>query len=261
MEKDRCRLCGTFDQISFEHIPPKACYNSITRYTKVPFLDYIKKADCGNNSEKLKIEQGGVGFYSLCKSCNNTLGINYVKAYTVFVKCLAIIISRNANNYFLVEIKDLELLKILKQIISMFLSINNYEFSRTFKELTNFVNQIGSNFLPDRFRIFCYLNSEGSFRHLPFSIKGNFYGKPSIACSELCFPPIGLVLTVDYTAEMINGLTEITHFKNASANSKNDVELGIYKLPTITPFLLDYRSKEQVEYEKAKSVPEPPANN
>jgi hypothetical protein len=245
---EKCRLCGTSDDISFEHVPPKSCFNSTTRYTKVPFLEYIQRKDLLKSVSKLKIEQGGVGFHSLCRSCNTKLGLNYVRAYHEFVRCLGYIISRNESNYFQVEIRDLQPLAILKQVISMFLTVNDYKFSQTFKELTDFVNEPNSNSLPDRYRIFCYLNSEGAMRHFPLCAKGNFNSKNSIICSEITFPPAGFVLTID-CAEEIGGLTEITHFKEAAIKLKNDVEISIYKLPTISPIILDYRSQEQIDYE------------
>ena len=249
MEIEKCRLCGTQENISYEHVPPKSCYNRNVRYTKVPFLEYIQKDKLLDEKQKLKIEQGGVGFYSLCKKCNTDLGTNYVKAYSIFIKCMAKIAFKNDNNYFVVDIKELELLKILKQIVSMFLSINDYQFSRTFIELVDFVNSPESNDLPEKFRIFCYLNSEGSLRHLPLGVEGNFISNISIACSEICFPPFGCVLTIDFNGK-IDGLTEITNFKNCPLDKKSNLSLGIYKLPAISPFHLDYRGKEQIESER-----------
>lgn len=163
MEEGNCRLCGHFGQLSFEHVPPRKTYNKTTRYTIVPFLDLVKD-DNYNKKVKGKIEQGGIGFYSLCINCNNFLGINYVNAYDQFVRTIAFVASRNDFNHFVFDILDLEVLKILKQIISMFLSINDYKFSTSNPELVKFVRDSSYNLLTDRYRVFSYINTEGQLR-------------------------------------------------------------------------------------------------
>jgi len=246
MKVGHCRLCHAYGELSFEHVPPKVSYNKTTRYKSVPFLDFIKSDDIKGSTFKSKIQQGGIGFYSLCKPCNNKLGVNYVSAYHNFVKTIGYLGARNTYNHFVVEIRELELLKILKQICSMFLSINDIHFSNTHPELADFVNNLESQTLPELYRFFMYINTEGNFRHLPVLLKGNFNSNISILCSEIAFPPVGLVMTIDYKGQM-DYLTEITHFKNYKLADKLDIDLGIYKLPTFSPFPLDYRHLDEIQ--------------
>jgi hypothetical protein len=145
-----------------------------------------------------------------------------------------------------VEIKDLELLKVLKQICSMFLSINDEQFATTNKELCDFVNEPISQALSEKYRFFIYLNTEGNFRHLPITVTGNVHSQLSIVSSEIAFPPLGIVMTIDYPGS-VKGLTEITWFKNQAFNSKSKIEIELHRLCTYSPFPLDYRDKETIE--------------
>ena len=44
-------------------------------------MDYVKEPNPLETKFKGKIEQGGVGYYSLCGTCNSFLGTTYVTDY------------------------------------------------------------------------------------------------------------------------------------------------------------------------------------
>lgn len=117
----------------------------------------------------------------------------------------------------------------------MFLSIDNYPFFDQNPEFVEFVKNTTTMNLPDRYRIFIYLNIEGRFRHLPIFAEGNLTNGSTIVASEITFPPLGYVLTLDFKGHT-EYVTEITHFKNSDIS---DEDLDLYMLPTHLPIPLD----------------------
>jgi hypothetical protein len=244
MPQGNCRLCGEYTELTFEHVPPRFAFNKHTRYRLIPMMDYLKAEDVLNFKFKGKIEQGGVGYYSLCKKCNSFLGRNYVSAYTAYSNTF-IEFSKKDFNFFSIIMHEFEAGKVLKQIVAMFLSMNDWEFSLNNRELAEFVLDVNSCDLPPKFRIFNYINIEGQLRNANICAIGNLENDFTLIGTEITYPPLGHVLTVDFKGKLPY-LCEITTFKNYSANQKTDFDFNIYKLPTHLPILLDYRSKEAI---------------
>lgn len=231
-----CSLCGIYSDLTFEHIPPRSASNKSTRYTEVPYLEFLK--DNSKKPFKGKVQQGGTGFYSLCNKCNTFLGTKYVASYTKLSTSLIDLITREESNFKLV-VHDFQPAKVLKQIAAMFISVNQSRFVDQHEDLKNYVRDPNSKVLPEHFRFFIYLNAEGHFRHLPIQIKGGA-NKQNILASEITFPPLGQVMTVGFKDDL-PPLQEITYFKNFEIDQYASLELNLEKLPTYIPLLLDYR--------------------
>ncbi|WP_321310614.1 hypothetical protein [Marinifilum fragile] len=241
-----CRLCGNETNLSFEHVPPRLAFNKTTKYISVPFENYIKEKDPLNNIPKGKLMQGGVGYNSLCADCNSFLGRNYVSLYQDWVQAGYQMLKVGAFEYAKFELLPQRPLFLLKQIISMFLSINDEWYLEEYPELAEFVKNPSLKELPDRYQIYTYLNNEGDIRYLKHSVAYSpELGKP-VNCSEIAFPPFGYVLTIGYGMQ-INKLTNITGFKSYSENESVNLQLGIFKLPTYLPHPMDYRDKETIK--------------
>ena len=73
MPKGICRLCNNFGQMTYEHVPPRVTFNKQTRFKSIDFVEYVKERNPLDAKYKGKIEQGGVGYYSLCSKCNSRL--------------------------------------------------------------------------------------------------------------------------------------------------------------------------------------------
>jgi hypothetical protein len=229
-------------------VPPRSAFNSTTRYISILTEEYASIDNPLKTLPKGKIKQGGTGYYSFCEDCNNFLGLNYVTSYERWVKIAAEVLktTKNESNHYSFIAHNIEPLKILKHIVSMFLAMNPDWYFEEYPGLIDFVRNVKSKSLPDRFRVFLYLNNEGNLRlrsHTTMSTPD--YG--IVNCSELAFPPVGHVLTLDYKSD-IKILTEITGFKNYGIDFKDDLPLETFKLPTYLPLMpLDYRSKSEVE--------------
>ena len=248
MKKGICRLCGKETELSFEHVPPKVAFNRNIKFTSIDFEDYIKTENPLTESPKGKIKQGGIGYNSYCKKCNSFLGSNYVPAYARWVEGGFEILKDTENAQHTYGIKDIEPLKIIKQIISMFLAINKDWYLKSYPELAQFVSNPKTRILPKRYRIFSYLTRAENVRYMHHVTHGSFDKNQIIQCSEIAYPPYGYVLTVDFDGD-IEYLNDITAFKEFEYNKKSTLNINMFQLPTYMPFPLDYRAREKLEFD------------
>lgn len=253
MEFGTCRLCGKETELSFEHVPPKVAFNRKTTYLSVKFDDFIKIDNPLEQQYKGKKKQGGIGYNSLCKNCNSFLGSNYVNSYTKWAIVGKELLGKGKFQYVEYRALKQEPLRLLKQILSMFLAINKEWYLESYPEISEFVKNPKSNILPDRYRIFTYLKSEGNIRYNHHAViyKPNLGG--AVNCCEIAFAPYGYVLLFDYYKNLTL-LNEITHFKNYSIDEEVDLEMGMFKLDTHGQFPLDYRNKEQFASDIKKGI-------
>jgi len=235
-----CRLCGKKTELTFEHVPPQSTYNKHTKYYKQPLEEMMKLESTLNHKFKGKLYQGGIGYHSLCRDCNSFLGSTYVNSYKQWVNSGFLVLKEVGEmKSYKYSLKDIEPLKIIKHIISMFLSMNNEWYLESYPELSEFVKNPNSNELPEKYQIYSYLNNEGVFRYLQHQVIGGFDVKP-INCSELTYQPYGYIITMDSSLNL-KYMCNITSFKNYKLGEKVTMNFGMYKLPTYTPYILDYR--------------------
>jgi len=252
-QKGICRLCGKEEELTFEHIPPRSSFNKHTKFVSIDFMEYVQSDDIINNPPRGKIKQGGIGYNTLCSKCNSFLGSNYVNAYKIWSQAGAQILSKDDFGFVIFTMIEQEPLKVLKEIISMFIAINGDWYLKAYPELADFVNNPELKKLPDKFRVFMYLTNEGGTRYMHHSV----YYKPELGgavnCTEIAYPPFGYVLTIDFLKN-INVLTNITHFKEFDLEEKTNIKLPMFKLPVYSPFPLDYRSKVKMTYDTQNSL-------
>ena len=247
-----CRLCGMYGPLSFEHVPPEAAFNDSKYYYSAKMEEIIKLGDSDfdiltfKNKKNAKKKQGGIGFYTLCVKCNNNTGSWYGNAFVEWVyQSMAIILKANRNPTLFYPTFIFPL-RIIKQIITMFLSVEHEGFTDRFPYFRKFILNKEDKFLPKDFRVFCYYNIEGSNRYLESNVVGHFTTGSIIKMSEITFPPLGFVLTID-SAAPDERLTEITHFSTYGFNEWIDHFQKFPTLPTYLPmFPGDYRKKEDI---------------
>jgi hypothetical protein len=239
MQNGICRICKKKAELSFEHIPPKVAFNKYTKFRSVPFLEYAQNSHKEDYKPTAKLQQGGIGEYCLCRNCNSFLGNNYVPDYFKMTQTAKAIFQKKDFSKAIFTTNEISPLRFLKQILSMFVCINKPDFTDEEPELLNFLKNPSENSLPDKFRVFMYLNHIGQIRNLT-SMYTNVYG----LVNELTFPPLGFVLSIDSSNPF--PLTEITHFKNISVDYRDEVNYGLFNLQTHLPFPIDYRTLEEI---------------
>ena len=261
-----CRICGIYTkELSFEHVPPKSAFNDRPAVGKHIF-DLINKDPDEYTSGKGYKSQRGAGAYTLCKKCNNDTGAWYGDAFAYFAH-QSLDILNHANGqpslYYPFRIYPL---RVIKQIITMFFSVNSDLFRLNHPDLVKFVLNKNERYLSPDIRILVYFTlgpharyaggtSISSIEINPDEISRDMlddmlnqyerdYPK-SLYSSEIAFPPLGYVLSFGLEP-LDNELTDISFFAKYSYDYRRSFYLKLPVNPVHTWYPGDYRSKEEI---------------
>lgn len=89
-----CRVCGTEDKLTYEHVPPQATGNDRSAKAYDAWLALLAGADPQHPPGRYQSHQRGVGGHVLCELCNNHCGRELVPTYARFADDLAARMSR-----------------------------------------------------------------------------------------------------------------------------------------------------------------------
>ena len=163
---------------------------------------------------------------------------------------------RTNGNPSLFYLNHLFPLAILKEVVAMFLSVNVRGFAERNQELVRFVLNKDKKYLSPRYRFFAYYNGTGGLRYIPFAGLIDTSTGNTIGVSEITYPPLGYVLTVD-SPPPDNKLMEITRFARYGYNESAVMELRMPVLPVHNPFAPgDYRSAKDIQEQARRSKEE-----
>ena len=149
-----CHLCGSNGPLSFEHVPPRAAFNN-KRVIAYRFEDVIELGP--DASPRGPISQRGAGAYTLCSSCNNKTGSWYGPKFIDWCYQGMDILLRSGGHPTLIYLNYLYPLPILKQIITMFFSVNPPTFAAKNEDLVRFILNKETRHLPPRILSLCLL--------------------------------------------------------------------------------------------------------
>jgi len=191
-EPDRqCRLCGTTAKLTFEHIPPKRCYNDSPRLSRT--IRSLVKQHTGPETFRR-----GLGRRSLCEYCNGWTARQYGPSFANFVAQAMQVVERtpDLNERLLLPFTCVPLL-VAKQIAVMAIACAHPAKSDRLDHLRSLVLHPTRYGRPHRFRFWLYLMREGMPRlnssGLPFALAGLM---PFVWC-EIALPPLGYVVMAD----------------------------------------------------------------
>ena len=250
----QCRLCGALTELTWEHTPPRAAFNNrrvvVARFNQVIGLG-------PDETIKGEIEQKGMGDYSLCGQCNNTTGQRYAKWFVWWCYQAFELLDRTDGKPILSYPYYLYPLATIKQIITMFFTVNQIGFGEANPELVRFVLNRDAMYLSPRYRVFVYYNVEGGFRKSGIVAAGNIgAGGPGMRVfSEMNYPPLGYVLSYDGTIPN-NRLYEISHFARYAYSEIKMLCLQIPVLATHTWHPGDYRNKDEIRSDYNRNMEE-----
>lgn len=239
-----CALCGKECELTYEHIPPRNAFNNLR--TKVvdgtTYFENLSLGEDAKNFDELKYEnaQQGKGKYSLCKACNNNTGTWYGPAYVNFAHSMAYSLNRvnvKRGEYLNVTGIMIKPLNIIKQVMSMFCSINNICRTDYLNPLQKFVLDRNSHDL-GQFRLGIFVFLRGCERLTPFTISG-FLPEPTSLFSEMISFPFGFILidkekSYDFPFEV----TDISSFADYDYNQEIEADfprLPVYETADMTP--------------------------
>ena len=249
-----CALCGKECNLTFEHIPPKAAFNS--RPLKVYNGDSLIETVTGSRKPwdlsglKYNNQQRGMGYYSLCGDCNSYTGTFYGEAYKNVADSFAGALLKtgvkaNETLHCKIEMKPLA---FIKQVLSMFCSINR-DISNL-SEIKQFVLDKDKMGLPkNEFRLGMYLSTGGLTRVVPHStmlLEEDEKRVKSLNVTEISSFPMGFVLFFGNSEGRLDDFLDITMFSEIPYEKSCVVELDIPVYDINTMFPLDYRTKEEI---------------
>jgi hypothetical protein len=165
-----CHICGAYGDLSFEHVPPKSAFND-RRIVTVGYETMINLGPYERPSGR--IQQRGAGAYTLCASCNNNTGRWYAKDFASWCVQAADVLIKTDFNPKIFTPHYIYPLRVLKQIVTMFFSVNDKDaFRKANTELVEFVLNPKRPYLSPKYRFFLYFNrgdATDRFRYLGIS--------------------------------------------------------------------------------------------
>lgn len=246
-----CHICGELKELTFEHVPPRSAFNN----SRVLYSFYKPGQDLPPPLAERRgsVQQKGLGAYTLCRKCNNDTGAWYGSHFAEYCKAgMEVLETRPPETATYIENRiELSPLAVLKQIASMFLSINPVEVRSSNLSLVDFVREKENRMLDSRYRFFTYLNRTGIHRISPITGVVSFdrrtmqFQAPRVL-SEFSFPPYGYIMTFDSSSPQ-RDLLEITHFKDFSYEETATMALTYPVYETNSVYPLDYRSNEELK--------------
>lgn len=254
-KKGKCHICGKIGPLTYEHVPPRKAFNSNKAlvYYGRKILEQDNKGFPWEISSRLKGKQlqRGIGAYTLCERCNNNTGAYYGDAFVDFIN-KGYRETHNKkyinNSWVTITLDEIFPLRIIKQIMSMFFSINNPDLSDAHKELREFVLSKEKRGISEKeFGFYLYILRGKILKRLGIIVIGNVYSDPfeSRVVSELSTPPFGLVL--EFQPKDKKGFCDITFFANEfDYDQEAKIKLTIPVYGSNSWFPLDYRTREQI---------------
>jgi len=247
-----CRICGNTGKLSYEHVPPRSAFNSNKAFM------YLGKEIIGSENfpwdlsgKKGRQLQKGIGFYTLCEKCNNNTGHLYGSSFVEFTyqgykKTSNLKVE--SNEWVSLNFTDIYPLRIIKQIIAMFLSVNSPGLPKVHTEFRDLLLSKEKKGLSEKkFGLYIYILRGAILRYV--GIGGILFSDKSMRIlSEISAPPFGYVLEINPKDK--SKYCDITFFANQyEYNEKKTITLNIPILENNSIFPTDYRTREQIMHD------------
>lgn len=244
-----CHICGVVTDLSFEHVPPRAAFNEYPVW--VLRGDDVLGADLENLPRGVQ-QQRGAGEHTLCVPCNTTTGAWYGGAFAAFAFQAARILYVTRGRASLHYPFHFAPLRVLKQIVCMFMSINSPALAQANPELVRFVKNPRAVGLPEKYRFFIYYNAGNRSRFAGVSGILNIDSRQIRVLSEMTFPPFGYVLSLKGEPPD-DRLVDISWFARFLYSDWGHFTMRLPILDVFTPFPGDYRDRDTVLREAAQN--------
>jgi hypothetical protein len=255
---ERCRLCGTLEDLSFEHVPPKSAFNR-DRAEMLGLDAWLEREkSTGRPGRRGNISQRGSDVRTLFRTCNSRAGRLYVPEMARWVR-----IGRNAlcDNREAVDHADTTVstlgmgLKInevrpgrfVKPMVTMLLAIAPIGIPAGYPGLAAYARDPGVTALPDGMSLYLnfYLGPISRFVGSAAVVRES--GKATYAVTELAYPPFADALVMGEPADApALPCCDITSFAAAPIDRLASVEMFMQCGFGHTPLPLDYRSAASV---------------
>ncbi len=246
----KCRICGRYTKLTFEHVPPETTFNSST--AKMITGNEVIQSVAGDfypweiNKLRGTFQQRGTGGYFLCADCNSKTGHWYVPEYDKFIHIFHNVLQQNKDNEYKavgLTIKGIRPLPVFKQIITMFCDINdNLMGDDSLKEFL--LNRDSQKFNTERYKLYAYVHSGEVGRLNGISVMATSLG--TIVLSEISMYPLGFVLYLEKPDNTKPEGVEINCFCDYQYEDVVDIKIIIPVLENNILFSGDYRTKDEI---------------
>ena len=250
----KCHLCGIAGDLTFEHVPPKKAFNDRPVWCYAG--DLALKYGLDELSHGGRQQQRGSGGYTLCKPCNNNTGDWYAREFADWcIKGMGVLRRHRDERSLPIVLAKHRPLRIVKQILTMFCSVNATTFTDAHPELRRYLLNRASTSWPHGFRVFAYYSLSHRLRANGLSARIDLANGGAVTgVSELNFPPFGYVLTVDGAEPPDPRLSEITHYHWYGNDDVVEHALPGALLDTHLLYSGDYRSEDEILQHRHNAV-------
>lgn len=226
MSLGNCALCGKYEPMTFEHVPPRCAFND-----KIIFIqgyEQLLEKESLLFGKKSRSNRG-FGKFALCASCNNNTGNWYAKDFCDFTKQGQKFLTDGAELPIVRGKYVIRPLNVIKQIILMFLVADSAGNLRKNKGIVEYVMHKQNRDFPEKLNIYIYSNSCSHKRMHGLGFGMDMGTGEKFQWSEINFNPFGYFLTYD-------SLPPNEYMVNI--NGFNDKEFnGMYNVDLITAYL------------------------
>ena len=250
LQHGKCALCGAVGELTFEHVPPQKAFNNLRTIS----LSWDEAMRLGPDAPtKGKINQGGVGGYTLCPSCNNGTGAWYARSLVEWCYRGMEILERSQGRADLFHMRACHPLRVFKEIMVMFCSVNP-EMTTAQPWLRHFLLNRESREWMDGWRVFIYYNLEGKLRYAGGAGIINFETGRATVLSEINYPPFGYVLVMNGEGAPDERNTEITQFVKYGFAETAELIMPLAVLPSHLMYPGDYRTRDEIESARKRAL-------
>jgi len=245
----KCHICGNTDKLTYEHVPPAKAFNSHRAFV------YFGKDILGDDyvpwdlpGKKGRQRQKGIGDYTLCGKCNNDTGAWYANAFVDFTYKgykESYNIKTSPNEWTTITFPDIYPLRVFKEIMAMFFSVNSPNLADVHPDLRALVlSKTKRGIPPKRYGFYVYLLRGKIARYAGATGILSPEGHHRVL-SELAAPPFGYVL--EFNPKSKKNYCDIAFFaSDFDYNEKRTITLKMPIYESNTAFPADYRTKRQI---------------
>lgn len=232
-----CALCSKFKKLSFEHVPPQSAFNN-----RPVFIQTHKHLTDQNSyvyGKKMRSNRG-MGGFTLCETCNNNTGDWYARDFADFAhQGMEIIKGLETPQYSIKGVYTIKPLNVIKQVLTMFMSVDKSGHLRTQKDLVEFILDKEAIGIPDKYKLYLYSTLSSKKRMMGFSVVYD----PKLGIqkwSEINFQPFGYMLTEESEAAH-KDMCDISNFGRKKYNEKVSIEITTAYLHIESPWIGIYK--------------------
>lgn len=249
---DHCRICGVLGPMTFEHVPPRAAFNSEMSIA-LDMKHYLETVPHEPISAARRQKQPrGSGGYHLCARCNNETGALYVPAYVGWVMQGQRFRSTLGRTNSISLPFNILPGRIFKQILAIFACTCGPGLFNKNPQLRKLVLDRNARGLPDHLRMYAYIVDAESQTSRTSGIAGIISPSGGHTVAEFAYPPFGYLLTFGDSPPPERGLMDITFFANHGYDAYRELHLRMPIRPVESFFPADYRNRAEWDEANAR---------